>query len=71
MAMVDYNGFCERYNIKKPTAYSLVCRKGIPHIRLSGRMVRFDTDVVDRWFADHAVDVETSAEGAQTGGEAE
>jgi predicted DNA-binding transcriptional regulator AlpA len=55
MAIIGYEGFCQRYDVKKATAYSLVCRKEIPHIRISGRMVRFDTDVTDAWFAARAV----------------
>ena len=57
MPMLDYDQFCERYAMKKATAYSLVCRRQIPHIRLSGKMVRFDSDEIDGWFRDHHVPV--------------
>lgn len=55
--LLTYDGLEQKYGIKKGTAYSLVCRKRIPHIRLGKRFVRFPVDEIDRWFAEHFVAV--------------
>ncbi len=39
------------------TLYSMVCQKRIPHIRLSGRMVRFRRSEIDKWLAANAVSI--------------
>ncbi len=40
---------CALLGIKKATMYSLVCRKEIPHLRISGRMVRFHPEELKAW----------------------
>lgn len=35
--------------MKLPTLYSKVCRHEVPHVRLSGRCVRFDPDELQAW----------------------
>ena len=47
--LLNYQQLTDRLGIKKNTLYAMVCRKRIPHIRISGRMVRFDSDVIDKW----------------------
>lgn len=44
--------------IKVGTLRGLVCRKQIPHVRLGGRLVRFERDKLDAWVAAHAVPVQ-------------
>lgn len=41
--------------VKVPTLRSMVCRKQVPHIRLSGKLVRFDVDELDAWLRAHSV----------------
>jgi len=53
--LADYQEAADRLRIKKSTLYSLVSKKAIPHVRLSGRMVRFDLDVLDAWIKGHEV----------------
>ncbi|MDP2342263.1 MAG: helix-turn-helix domain-containing protein [Deltaproteobacteria bacterium] len=46
---LTYEQAAEYLGVALPTLYSLVCRKAVPHVRLSARMVRFDVDDLDRW----------------------
>ncbi len=41
------------------TLYALVHQKRIPHIRLSGRMVRFHPDALHAWLEERIVSVTT------------
>lgn len=47
--------------IPVPTLYSMVSQKRIPHIRLSGRMVRFRRAVLEAWLADNSVSTKADA----------
>jgi hypothetical protein len=42
------------------TLRAMVCRKRIPHIRISPRVVVFDIDELDRWLAERRVDVDAA-----------
>ena len=57
VVLLDYPGAAELLGLALPTLYSKVCRKEIPHIRLSGRMVRFDRDELIAWLNEHRVPV--------------
>ncbi len=39
----------------RPTLYSLVHERRIPHVRLSGRLVRFRASELRSWLDSHAV----------------
>ncbi|MCB9489876.1 MAG: helix-turn-helix domain-containing protein [Deltaproteobacteria bacterium] len=52
--LLNYEEAAKLLRFKVPTLYSLVSRKQIPHIRLSGRSVRFDRDVLLQWLAERA-----------------
>lgn len=43
--------------LPKGTLASLVCRKQIPHVRISKRLVLFETDALDAWIAERRVGV--------------
>ncbi|MCJ1222246.1 MULTISPECIES: helix-turn-helix transcriptional regulator [Paenibacillus] len=47
--LVDVKELQKRYMISRPTVYELV-KEGMPHIRISERILRFDPDEVRRWF---------------------
>jgi excisionase family DNA binding protein len=54
-SLLGYEQLSQRLGIKLGTLYSWVSRNKIPHIRLSGKLVRFDPVVIDRWLADRNV----------------
>jgi excisionase family DNA binding protein len=59
--LLTYQELSEHLNIKISTLYALVCRKRIPHIRLSPRFVRFDANEINEWLTQRKVDsVETA-----------
>jgi excisionase family DNA binding protein len=41
--------------LKRSTLYALVHERRIPHVRLSGRLVRFRADEVRAWLESHRV----------------
>jgi excisionase family DNA binding protein len=43
------------------TLYSMVHHKRIPHVRLSGRMVRFSKRAIDAWLAANAVSIKAKS----------
>lgn len=47
--LVDAKDIQKRYKISRPTVYELI-KEGMPHIRISERILRFDPDEVMRWF---------------------
>ena len=53
---MDYDQFCTEYGFVKGTAYSLVSRKQIPHVRISSRMVRFSREEIEAWLKGHSVE---------------
>ena len=55
MKHLTYSQAAEFLNVKVPTLRSMVCRRQVPHIRLSGKMVRFDRDELERWMREHSV----------------
>ena len=57
--LIGYDELARMLGIKKGTAYSWVCRNQIPHIRISGRLVRFDPEAIRRWVKDREVDAVT------------
>ncbi|MCB9478060.1 MAG: helix-turn-helix domain-containing protein [Deltaproteobacteria bacterium] len=52
LKLLNYEEAAELLRFKLPTLYSLVSRKQIPFIRLSGRTVRFDRDTLMAWIAE-------------------
>lgn len=51
---LNYEELCELLKIKKGTAYSLVSRGQIPHLRLSGKIVRFQKRTILEWATGNA-----------------
>jgi excisionase family DNA binding protein len=49
MKLITYQQVAEMLGMKLGTAYALVSQNRIPHVRLSGRMVRFDQDAIVAW----------------------
>lgn len=56
-SLVGYSGASEITGLCEGTLYSKVCRKEIPHIRLSPRLVRFSPEELTEWIAKHRVPV--------------
>ncbi len=44
-----YDEVTQIFGFKKPTLYSMVCKKQIPHYRLNSRTVRFDLEELEDW----------------------
>jgi excisionase family DNA binding protein len=51
MRRVRYKQAAEHTGIPEGTLRALVCRKSIPHIRVSPRLVLLDLDELDQWLA--------------------
>jgi excisionase family DNA binding protein len=51
----NYKEAASFLNVAVGTLYAKVCRKEIPHLRLSGRLVRFDSEEIEQWVAAHSV----------------
>ena len=50
---LNYEELCLLLKIAKGTAYSLVSRRQIPHVRLSSRLVRFEKKAILSWLEVH------------------
>ncbi len=53
--ILDYGGASRLIGVPKGTLYSWVSKKIIPHIRLGGRLVRFNADELETWLENHQV----------------
>ena len=60
-ALITYAQAAALLGLKLPTLYTLVSRRTIPHVRLSGRIVRFDPVVLEHWRKSRAVPVDELA----------
>jgi len=49
MKLVGYKQAAEFPDVKVGTLYAWVHEHRVPHVRLSGRSVRFDLDELERW----------------------
>lgn len=49
--LIDYDALSSWLGVPLPTIRSWVCRGTIPHFKLSGRVVRFDVQVIEAWVA--------------------
>ncbi len=54
MEFLDYNQLSERLSIKKSTLYAWVSMNKIPHVRISGRCVRFNLETITAWLKQKA-----------------
>ena len=59
-----YKQVAEFLNVKLSTVYAKVCRKEIPHRRLSGRLVRFVPSEIAAWVEAGRVEAMPSEGGA-------
>lgn len=57
MKMMTYRQAAELLQLPVGTVYSMVARRGIPHVRLGRRLVRFNRDDIDNWLNDLGVAV--------------
>lgn len=64
-ARLSYEEAAAYLAIKIATLRSLVCRRQIPHVRLTPRLVVFDREQLDAWIAERTVTVERTAAGGQ------
>lgn len=55
--LLNYREMAAFLGVPIGTLYSMVSRKQIPHIRLSGRLVRFDEAKIKRWMEARRVTV--------------
>lgn len=55
MKRLSYEQAAEYLAIKLSTLRSLVCRKQVPHIRITARLVVFDAAELDAWIAERTV----------------
>jgi len=49
---LSYAEAAAHLGIKLQTLRAMVCQKRVPHVRLGGRLVVFDSDVLDAWLAE-------------------
>lgn len=56
-ARIGYDAAAVYLGVNVSTLRSWVCRRQVPHIRLSGRVVVFDVAELDRWLAERRVAV--------------
>lgn len=54
---ITYADAAAYLGIKVGTLRSMVARKQVPHIRLGGKLVRFDVAELDAWIKQHSVPV--------------
>ena len=47
----------------------MVCRRSVPHIRISPRVVVFDVDALEEWIASRRVDVANEDASSLDGGD--
>lgn len=59
----DYRQTAERLGVRIGTLYAWVHERRIPHIRFSGKFVRFDPEEIEIWLRTHAVPTPESASG--------
>lgn len=52
---INYAEAAAYLGVKVPTLRSMVHRKQVPHIRLSGKLVVFDLETLDQWLSSRAV----------------
>lgn len=57
---IRYDEAAEKLGVGKATLYSMVCKKRVPHIRMSGRLVLFDEEELDAFIDSHRVPVGNS-----------
>ncbi len=60
---LTYKQASDLLQIQIGTLYSLVSQKRIPHIRISGRMVRFQKSEMESWIKKLEVKVNNSKKG--------
>ena len=55
MERLNYREAAEFLGVKLPTLQSMVCREQVPHVRLSGRLVVFERDALEKFIAERRV----------------
>ena len=54
--LMTYLEAAQFLGVKLPTLYSMVSRKQVPHVRFSGKMVKFDREKLVLWIKERAVE---------------
>lgn len=62
--LLTYQEAADLLGIKLATLYALVSKRAIPHIRVSGRIVRFDAAELRAWLEARSVPVTQAGGGA-------
>ncbi len=57
MELLTYAEAGELLGLKLSTLYAMVSRRQLPHVRLGGRLVRFDRAELESWIAARRVPV--------------
>lgn len=66
-ARLNYREAARLLGIPVGTLRSMVCRRQVPHIRISPRVVVFDVAALDEWIALRRVDVANEDSGSLDG----
>lgn len=53
--LLNYTEAAAYLSMPEGTLRSLVCRRQIPHVRITARMVKFDPGDLDAWINSHRV----------------
>lgn len=54
---INYSAAADYLGVKVQTLRTMVHRKQVPHVRLGGRLVVFDTEQLDAWLAERSITV--------------
>ena len=49
--LLNVTEVAERFGVKKDTIYLWVRTKALPHIKLGGRIIRFESSAINNWIA--------------------
>ena len=61
MRLASYRTLSEYLEVPVGTLYAWVHEGRVPHMRISGRTVRFDLDQIDAWLAERRAGPDTGA----------
>lgn len=66
---LNYRDAARLLGIPVGTLRSMVCRRSVPHIRISPRVVVFDVGALEAWIASRRVDVANEDASSLDGGD--
>jgi excisionase family DNA binding protein len=62
MELLTYTQAANLLGLKLSTLYAMVSRRQVPHVRLGGRLVRFDRAELETWLGERRVSVKVQSE---------